>query len=119
EPVKDTMSTSGCEVSALPTVGPSPCTMLNTPLGTPASCRMSASSAAESGAISEGLSTMVQPVASAGATLQVTWFIGQFQGVISAHTPTGSRTTMVVPICSSNSKSLSTFSATMKCPSPD
>ena len=38
EPVKDTMSTSGCEEMAAPTVGPSPFTMLNTPGGTPASC---------------------------------------------------------------------------------
>ena len=44
-----------------------------------------------SGAISLGLSTMVQPAASAGATLQAIWLIGQFQGVIKAQTPTGSR----------------------------
>jgi hypothetical protein len=37
---------------------------------------------AENGAISLGLSTMVQPTASAGATLQAIWFTGQFHGVI-------------------------------------
>ena len=42
EPVKDTMSTSGCEESGAPTPGPSPFTRLNTPAGTPASCRISA-----------------------------------------------------------------------------
>ena len=40
EPVKETMSTSGCDEIAAPTVGPSPFTMLNTPAGTPASCRI-------------------------------------------------------------------------------
>jgi hypothetical protein len=42
------------------------------------------------GAISEGLSTTVQPAAMAGATLQTIWLSGQFHGVISAHTPMGS-----------------------------
>ena len=40
EPVKETMSTSGCDEMAAPTVGPSPFTMLKTPAGTPASWRM-------------------------------------------------------------------------------
>ena len=34
----------------------------------------------------------MQPAASAGATLAASWFIGQFHGVISTQTPTGSRT---------------------------
>ena len=38
EPVKDIISTSGCLDSAVPTTGPSPLTILNTPAGTPASC---------------------------------------------------------------------------------
>ena len=33
EPVKDTMSTSGCADSGAPTSGPVPCSMLNTPAG--------------------------------------------------------------------------------------
>ena len=37
------------------------------------------------GAISLGFSTMVQPAAIAGATLQTIWLSGQFHGVISAH----------------------------------
>ena len=61
---------------------------------------------------------MVQPAASAGATLQAIWFAGQFHGVMRPHTPTGSRTTLVVPCIFSNSKSLRTPSATMKCPRP-
>src|SRR5512139_4250575 len=83
DPVNDTMSMPGCDDSAAPTVGPSPSTRLNTPFGTPASCRISAITWPENGAISEGFSTMVQPQASAGATLQAIWFAGQFQGVIS------------------------------------
>ena len=42
----------------------------------------SAKTVADSGAISLGFSTIVQPAASAGATLQAIWFIGQFQGVM-------------------------------------
>ena len=50
---------------------------------------------------SDGFRIMVQPAASAGATLQAIWFSGQFQGVIMPMTPTGSRTTMAVPTFSS------------------
>ena len=63
---------------------------------------ISAKICAEKGAISEGLSTMVQPVASAGATLQAIWLIGQFQGVMKPQTPIGSLTISVVPRSSSN-----------------
>ena len=62
---------------------------------------------------------MVQPAASAGATLQAIWFAGQFHGVMSPHTPTGSRTIFVVPCSFSNSKSFSTPSATLKWPRPE
>src|SRR6185369_9724585 len=78
EPVNDTMSTPGCDAIAAPTVGPSPFTMLNTPAGTPASCMIWAKRYPESGAISLGLSTIVQPAASAGATLHAIWLTGQF-----------------------------------------
>jgi hypothetical protein len=114
EPVNDTMSTSGWAESAAPTPAPSPLTRLNTPAGTPASSRISVKMIAFSGATSDGLSTIVQPAASAGATLQAIWLIGQFHGVISAHTPTGSRTTSVVPISCSNSKSASILRAVVK-----
>ena len=57
----------------------------------------------EIGAISDGFSTTVQPAAIAGATLQTIWLSGQFHGVISAQTPIGSLTTMVVPRRSVNS----------------
>ena len=74
----------------MPTPAPSPLTRLKTPAGTPASCSTSANSIADSGDSSEGFSTIVQPVASAGMTFSAIWFIGQFHGVISAHTPIGS-----------------------------
>ena len=102
EPVKLTMSTSGCEESTEPTPGPSPLTRLNTPFGTPASCRISAKIIASSGAISDGFSTIVQPAAIAGATLQAIWFSGQFQGVMNAQTPIGSLRSIVVPFSSSH-----------------
>ena len=102
EPVNDIMSMPGCAAIAAPTTGPSPFTRLNTPAGTPASCNTSAARRPLSGAISLGLSTIVQPAASAGATLHMIWFIGQFHGVISPHTPTGSRRIRVVPRVSTN-----------------
>jgi hypothetical protein len=46
--------------------GPSPYTRLYTPAGTPAASITSVKICAEYGATSDGLSTMVQPVASAG-----------------------------------------------------
>ena len=108
EPVNDTMSTSGWADSGAPTLTPSPWTRLNTPAGTPASSRISAKTMAFKGATSDGFRTIVQPAARAGATLQAIWLSGQFHGVISAHTPIGSRTTSVVPISSSKSNSAST-----------
>ena len=87
---------------ASPTVGPSPLTRLKTPGGTPASSRISAKIMASSGAISLGFSTMVQPAARAGATLQAIWFCGQFHGVIMPTTPMGSRRISVLPCTSSN-----------------
>ena len=45
---------------------------------------------------------MVQPVASAGATLVAIWFSGQFHGVMKPQTPIGSFTSRVVPRSSSN-----------------
>ncbi|OIR00850.1 hypothetical protein GALL_169860 [mine drainage metagenome] len=68
EPVNETMSTSGWRTSASPSVGPRPVTRLKTPGGNPAASITSARMKALSGATSEGLSTTVQPAASAGAT---------------------------------------------------
>ena len=64
------MSIFGWADIASPTEGPSPFIKLNTPLGTPASCRTSAKRIALNGAISVGFKTIVQPAARAGPTLQ-------------------------------------------------
>ncbi|MNQ16192.1 hypothetical protein D3C85_291870 [compost metagenome] len=76
--------------------------MLNTPAGTPAASMISAQRSPDRGATSEGFSTMVQPTASAGATLQPIWFDGQFHGVMKAQTPMGSRLIRVAPRGSSS-----------------
>jgi hypothetical protein len=73
EPVNETMSTSGWLDIAEPTASPDPMTRLNTPGGAPASCITCANSSAENGDSSLGLSTTVQPAASAGASLAVIW----------------------------------------------
>ena len=65
---------------------------------------------AEYGATSDGFSTIVQPVASAGNTLQAIWLIGQFHGVIKPHTPIGSLTISAAPRGTSKEKF---FSASM------
>jgi hypothetical protein len=76
DPVNEIMSTPGCLTSASPAFCPVPVTRLNTPLGRPAVSITSASTKAFSGATSEGLSTTVQPAASAGATFSVIWCSG-------------------------------------------
>ena len=87
EPVKLSLRTSGWRVSSPPMATASPVTMLNTPSGTPAWAASSASASAEKGVSLAGLSTMVQPAASAGATLRVIIAAGKFQGVMAAQTP--------------------------------
>jgi hypothetical protein len=81
----------------------------------PAASSTSAKIIASNGAISLGLSTIVQPAASAGATLQATWLTGQFHGVIRAQTPIGSLTIRVVRLRSSKSKVLSARIAALMC----
>ena len=122
EPVKLTMSTSGCAVRCAPTPAPSPFTRLNTPGGKPAASIISASNMALSGACSAGFSTIVHPAASAGATFSITWFIGQFQGVIRAQTPTGSYRIMSPgawsPKGRSKAKPFAVRMVFFKCPAP-
>ena len=88
-PVNEISGTPGCVTSAAPATSPMPCTMLNTPSGTPASVMISGSSDADSGVHSAGLSTTVQPEASAGASFQDSSMNGVFHGVISPATPGG------------------------------
>src|SRR5688500_9810231 len=91
-PVNATLSTPGWATSGAPASGPSPVTTLNTPGGKPASWTSAANSRVEAGACSAGLTTTVQPAASAGATFQLMSRTGEFHGVIAATTPTGSGT---------------------------
>ena len=76
EPVKETMSTSGCWASASPTTAPLPDTRLYTPAGRPMSSAISARMCAERGATSLGLCTTVHPASSAGAILAIVWWSG-------------------------------------------
>ena len=66
---------------------------MKTPGGKPASDTRSQSSEHESGDHSAGLSTTVQPAASAGAVFQVESMNGAFHGVITTAGPLGMRTT--------------------------
>ena len=93
EPVKLSLRTTGLSHSTLPTCAASPVTTCNTPAGMPASCASLASANAVSGVCSAGLTMMVQPAASAGATLRVIIAAGKFHGVMAAHTPIGCFTT--------------------------
>ena len=92
EPVKTILSTPGCSASAAPASAPWPVTMFSTPSGSPASSISLAISRTVSDASSEGFSTTVQPVASAGPIFQIDPAMGAFQGMIAPTTPTGSRT---------------------------
>ncbi len=76
DPVNDTMSVLGWATIASPTTGPSPVTMLKTPLGSPTSSTISAKMKAFMGATSLGFNTTVQPAASAAATLLAIWCSG-------------------------------------------
>src|SRR5690606_20420294 len=94
-PVKLILFTPGCATRAAPTSGP-PGTTLTTPGGKPAASISLASSSVVTGVCSAGLSTTVQPAASAGASFHTAAISGTFQGVIAPTTPTGRR---VVKAC--------------------
>jgi hypothetical protein len=91
EPVNATLSTPGCDARCAPVSRDSPVTTLTTPGGKPACSISSANPSVDAGACSDGLITIVQPAASAGASFQVMSSSGEFHGVIAATTPTGSR----------------------------
>ena len=90
EPVKPTTLTSGWAVSAAPQLLPTPVTRLITPAGKSISAAIWARASAVSGVNSEGLSTMQQPAASAGASLRMTLTSGQLKGRMQAATPAAS-----------------------------
>ena len=74
EPVTDTMAGVSCTTRARP-VSRSPQTTLKTPGGR-CSAMISAMSSAVTGVVSDGLSTMVLPAASAGANFHTAIIIG-------------------------------------------
>src|SRR5205085_1745787 len=92
EPVKPTFRTSGLDVSSPPITGASPAspvTTLKTPGGNPACSPSFITASAVSGVCSAGFSTIVFPVASAGAAFRAGIAAGKFQGVMPALGPTG------------------------------
>ena len=76
---------------AAPATEPDPQIRLTTPGGVPASSISSHSRNAESVVSSAGFMTTVLPQASAGAILLAAIVKGAFHGLISPHTPMGSR----------------------------
>src|SRR6185437_1010932 len=89
DPVKPTKRTAGCSHNTLPISEDLPVRMLNTPLGTPAFSANATSASALSGVSLAGLSTTVQPAASAGDTFRVIIEQGKFHGVIAPQKPIG------------------------------
>src|SRR3954453_4775355 len=90
EPTKLTAATSGCSRMAS-TATLSPCTTLNTPSGSPASFRSSATYTDAEGSFSDGLRTNVLPHARAGAHIHIGTIAGKLNGVMPATTPSGWR----------------------------
>ena len=90
EPVNETTRTRGSCSIAL-TTGPErrDGMTLTTPAGTPASSSTGISASMVSGVSDAGLSTTVQPAASAGPILRVAIAAGKFHGVTSTATPAG------------------------------
>src|SRR3954452_23008534 len=93
EPVNDTMSMSDDAVSAAAGAASAPVITLTTPGGNPTSCMISARTRIASGSCGAGLTTTVQPTASAGAILPATLVSGKLYGEMHATAPTGSRLT--------------------------
>ena len=90
-PVNAILFTFGCDTSASPISAPGPCTVFSTPAGIPTELMISIVFCVASGVVDAGLSTTVQPAASAGHTLFAMSVSGKFHGVIATTTPTGRR----------------------------
>jgi hypothetical protein len=90
EPTKLTAAMSGW-VSSASTASLSPCSTVNTPSGSPASCHSSASRSDADGSFSDGLSTNALPHAIALAHIHSGTMAGKLNGVIPATTPSGWR----------------------------
>src|SRR3954470_11985262 len=95
-PVNVILSTSGGLISASPVGSPGPVTTLTTPSGTPASSSSRTSRSTQNVAYSDGFSTIVQPVARAGANFCAHSSSGAFHGMMAPTTPIGSRTVITM-----------------------
>ncbi len=97
DPVNDSLRTRG-SLSIAETTAPDfrEGSTLTTPSGTPASASRPPMASAVSGVSEAGLSTTVQPAASAGPILRVAIAAGKFHGVTSTETPTGCRMTRIL-----------------------
>ena len=89
-PVKEILATPGWSTSASP-ASRSPVTTLTTPAGKPTSAASRSVSSTLALACSDGLTTMVLPAASAGASEYIVSSTGEFQGMMIPTTPSGSR----------------------------
>lgn len=87
EPVNATLPMPIWPLIAAPATLPSPVTTLTTPGGNPACAISSAMRMAVRGVHSDGLKTIVFPVASAGPSFQESIQMGKFHGTICPTTP--------------------------------
>ena len=96
DPVNEIARTAGWSIIAL-TASPvgRGRTTLTVPSGKPASRNRSAIANAVRGVSDAGLTTTVQPAASAGAILRAAIAAGKFHGVTRSDTPIGSRVAMI------------------------
>ncbi len=90
-PVNEILARRRSSTRAAPASAPKPVTTLMTPGGKPASSASAANRRTVAEVYSEGLITMVLPVARAGASLLVVSVSGEFHGVMAPTTPRGSR----------------------------
>ncbi len=90
-PVNEILSIRGSSHSAWLIAVDWPVTQLTTPGGRSASAQISAKKRLMSGPYGDDLKTIVQPVASAGASFCMATNTGKFQVGIMPHTPTGWR----------------------------
>src|SRR6516164_6678871 len=91
EPMKPTACTPGWPATASPTTGPGPGRKLNTPGGTPVSAMISASSAQHAEVLGAGTQITALPAAMAGANSSAPIVYGQFHGLMTPTTPSGTR----------------------------
>ena len=98
DPVKETLRSRASASSGATTEEAEDEVMtLSTPSGSPASCSRRASASSDSGVACAGLTTIVQPAATAGPIFRVPMAAGKFHGVMSRHGPTGCLRTSVRP----------------------